>query len=58
MSKIEFRDMKIFKVYKTDYKSKIPKLKPIYSGYKRLKRGLALLWNGNFIPLVLPVNER
>ncbi len=50
--------MKLFKVYKTNYAKKIPKIKRIYAGYKGLKNGLALVWNKRFIPLVLPINER
>lgn len=50
--------MKLFKVYKTDYTSKIPKIKYMYAGYKGLDRGVALIWNGRCIPLVLPINER
>lgn len=50
--------MKRFKVYKTNYIGIVPKLKFMYTGYRGLNRGLALLWNGKFIPLVLPVNER
>jgi len=50
--------MKLFKVYKTTYKSKIPKIKYMYAGYKGLNRGVELIWNGRLIPLVLPINER
>lgn len=50
--------MKRFKVYKTTYTSIIPKLKFMYAGYRGLNRGLALLWNGKLIPLIVPVNER
>ena len=50
--------MRLFRVYKTDYKGKIPKIKYIYAGYKGLKKGVCLLWNERFIPLVLPINER
>ena len=50
--------MKLLRVYKTSYESKIPKLKFLYSGYKGLDRGVALLWNGKLIPLIRPINER
>lgn len=50
--------MQLFRIYKSNYKSKIPKLTFMYAGYKGLKRGLILLWNGKLIPLVLPINER
>lgn len=50
--------MKLFRVYKSNYKSKMPKITFIYYGYDRFKRGLALVWNGKFIPLILPINER
>lgn len=50
--------MKLFRKYKTNYKGKIPKIKHIYSGHKGLKKGLCLLWNGMFVPLVLPINEK
>ena len=50
--------MKLFRIYKTSYKSKIPKITYIYRGYKGIKRGVALLWNGKLIPLVRPINER
>ena len=50
--------MQLFRIYKSNYKRKIPKLTFEYAGYKGLKRGLILLWNGKLIPLVRPVNER
>lgn len=50
--------MQLFRIYKSNYKSKIPKLTFMYAGYKGLKRGLILLWNGKLIPLVLPINEK
>ena len=50
--------MQRFKVYKTDYNGRIPKIKSIYNGYRGLNRGLAILWNNKLIPIILPVNER
>ena len=50
--------MKLFKIYKTSYQKKMPKIQYIYHGYRGLKRGLCLLWNKRMIPLVLPINER
>lgn len=49
--------MQRFRIYKTHYKSKIPKITYIYRDYKGIKRGVALVWNGKLIPIVLPINE-
>ena len=50
--------MQLFRIYKSNYESKIPKLTFKYAGYRGLKRGLILLWNGKLISLVRPINER
>ena len=43
---------------KTDYNGWIPKLIPVYRGYKGFDSGLCILWHGHFIYLIKPINER
>ena len=50
--------MTVLGIYKTNYKSKKPKVSKIYGGYKGLKNGLCVLWKGKMLVLVRPINER
>lgn len=43
---------------KTNYNGWIPKLMPVYRGYKGFDSGLCILWHGHFIYLIKPINER